>query len=123
MFARANQLGDLADVAKIVYRPLVHHLLQRDLAGLLVKRHALSRAGRQIAQKLHVGFALLLEVVEGVFGVGTTIEVQVKRRERISDSAPPPSGLERPSTLLDSIEKGKPARDRSKRPPLNTERP
>jgi hypothetical protein len=41
---------------------------------------ALAGGAWQRPQKLHVGVALLLEVVEGIFGVGFAIEVEVHLR-------------------------------------------
>jgi hypothetical protein len=53
-------------VTQVVQRPFVEHLVQRDLPGLLVQRHSAAGLGRQIAQVRDVGFALLLEVVDGI---------------------------------------------------------
>ncbi len=50
VLARANQFGDLSDVARVVHRPLVEHLLQRDLTGGFVMRVAFAGAARQRPQ-------------------------------------------------------------------------
>jgi hypothetical protein len=66
-------------VPQIVERPLVHHVVERDLSGGAMQSHAVSRIVGQRAQQLHVGDALVLEVVEGVFGIGIPVEIKVKR--------------------------------------------
>ena len=80
VFSGADQLGDLPDVAQIVERPFVQHLRQGDLAVLLVHRYAIAGAGGKIAEELDVVLALLLEMIEGVLGVGIAIEIEIHLR-------------------------------------------
>ena len=68
----AHQFRDLPDVSEVVHGPLVEHLLQRDFARLLVHGAALAGGAWQRPQKVHVGVALLLELVETV-DTGVTI--------------------------------------------------
>src|SRR6202521_3808900 len=41
---------------------------------------AIARAGREAAEELHVVLALLLEMIEGILGVGIAIEVEIHLR-------------------------------------------
>jgi len=76
MFSRSHQLSDLPDMSQIVHGPLMQHLLQGDFANLVVPGAAFPGASRQASQILHVGFALLLKMLEGRFGVGIAVQLQ-----------------------------------------------
>jgi hypothetical protein len=62
----ANQFRDLSDVAEIMKRPLVQHLGERDLAELLAECDPVPCAVRQMAKKVEVALALILEVIESL---------------------------------------------------------
>src|SRR3981189_1749946 len=68
IFARADQLRHLADVAEIVQRPFVQHLRKRDRAYLFVYGRARAVFESQAAEEFDVGLALFFEMVEGIFG-------------------------------------------------------
>lgn len=91
VLAGAGQFGDLADVAEVVKRPFIQHLRHGDLAILLMQGEAIARAGGEVAEELDVVFAQLLEVIEGILGVGIAIEVETsaRRRARTRDGSPP----------------------------------
>ena len=80
MLARAHQFGHLADMPEIVHGPLMQHLLERDLAGRLVPGSPFAGATRQRPQELDVSLALLLEVIERIFGIGIAIEIEIHLR-------------------------------------------
>src|SRR5438067_211243 len=76
----AHQLGNLPDVAQVVKRPLVEHLIQSDLSGLAMQGDPAAGFGRQIAQVFDVAFALFLEVVERILRIGVPIEIEIHLR-------------------------------------------
>ena len=67
-------------MAKIVQRPLVQHLRQRDLARRLVPRLAFAVVQRKPAQQLDIGLALVLEVAEVLLGVRVPVDFEVHLR-------------------------------------------
>ena len=77
MLARADELGDLADMPEVVQRPLVEHLRQRDGANFQMDGGSVAVLGGKAAEEFQIGFALLLEVIEGVFGIGLGVEIEV----------------------------------------------
>ena len=58
----------------------MEHLGKRDLPDFRVIRRTVSRAGRQILQKFDIVLALFFEMIEGVFGVGISIEIEIHLR-------------------------------------------
>lgn len=80
VLAGTNQFCDLPDVAKVVHRPLMEHLLQGDLTGGFVMRAALADGSRQLPQIFHVNLALLPEKFERSMGVSVAVEVEVHLR-------------------------------------------
>jgi len=77
VFAGADELGDLADVAEIVHRPFVEHLGEGDFAGFLVAGAAVAGAAGEGAQEFDVALALVFEVIEGIFGIGVAVEIVI----------------------------------------------
>ena len=55
----------------------MEHLGKRDLPDFRVIRLTVSRAGRQILQEFDIVLALFFEMIEGVFGVGISIEIEI----------------------------------------------
>ena len=80
IFSGSHQLRDLADVSDVVQRPFMQHLGKRDLPDFRVIRLPLSRPGRQILQKFDVVRAVFCETIEGVIGIGISIEVEMHLR-------------------------------------------
>ena len=58
----------------------MEHLRKRDRAGLEMDGGARPVLRGEIAQQFQVGFALLLEVIEGIFWIGLGVKFDVELR-------------------------------------------
>ena len=58
----------------------MEHLGKRNLPDFRVIRLTVSRAGWQILQEFDIVLTLFFEIIEGVFGVGVSVEVEIHLR-------------------------------------------
>src|ERR1035441_7568213 len=73
-----HDLGHIRQVPQVVHCPFVEHLRERDLTGFAMQGAPIAGGVGQGAHELHVGLALLLEMVEGILRIGLAIEVVIE---------------------------------------------